>query len=96
MNARCGWSPVIRCNINEMVEIHEHQRVVLKEDLPTLGLAAGDVGTVVHVYDGGKGFEVEFFTLTGETIAVQTLAKAQVRSVGPRDVSHARSRDDAA
>ena len=48
----------------------ELQRVVLTTDLPEHGLAEGDVGTVVDVYAGGEGYEVEFVTLTGETVGV--------------------------
>ncbi len=33
--------------------IAEHDRVVLTSDLPENGLMAGDVGTVVHVYNQG-------------------------------------------
>jgi hypothetical protein len=33
--------------------IKEHDRKVLKSDIPAEGLKAGDVGTVVHVYRGG-------------------------------------------
>jgi len=53
--------------------IDELDEVVLKLDLPDHGLAAGDIGTVVFVHDEGKGYEVEFMTLDGETIAVATL-----------------------
>ena len=43
--------------------IKEHDRVVLKKSVPDEGLKAGDVGTVVHVHDKGRAFEVEFLTL---------------------------------
>ena len=33
--------------------IKEHDRVVLKVDLPAEGLKAGDAGTVVHLYRDG-------------------------------------------
>ena len=59
--------------------INEHECVVLTEDLPAEGLKAGDIGTVVHIHEGGAAYEVEFMTLTGETIAVTTLLAAQVR-----------------
>jgi hypothetical protein len=68
----------------------ELQRVVLTTDLPEHGLAQGDVGTVVDVYAGGEGYEVEFVTLTGETIGVVTVTADQVRAVSEGDVSHAR------
>ncbi len=65
-----------------MNHVREHQRVVLANDLPADKLTAGDVGTVVHVYQDGTMFEVEFSTLTGETVAIVALEKTQVRAVG--------------
>jgi hypothetical protein len=73
-----------------MSEIKEHQRIVLTTDLPAERLTVGDVGTVVHVYQGGSAFEVEFSTLTGETVAVVSLEKTQLRTVDNREVTHAR------
>ena len=43
-----------------MNSIKEHDRVVLTADLSGEKLAAGDVGTVVHVHSTGKAYEVEF------------------------------------
>ncbi len=59
--------------------IHELDSVVLTKDLPEHGLEAGDVGTVVLVHKDRAGFEVEFTTLTGETVAVITLP-ARIRA----------------
>jgi hypothetical protein len=70
--------------------INEHDVVVLTEDVPGSGLEAGDIGTVVHVHKGDTGYEAEFMTLAGETVAVVTLRPAQVRPVQPRDVPHVR------
>ena len=70
--------------------IKEHDCVVLTEDFPEAGLEAGDIGTVVHVHAGDAGYEVEFMTLAGETVAVVTLRPSQVRSIRPRDVAHVR------
>ena len=70
--------------------IKEHDCVVLKEDVTAEGLQAGDVGTVVHIHQGGRGYEVEFMTLTGETVAVVTLMASQVRPIARRDVNHVR------
>ena len=70
--------------------IKKHDRVVLKKALPDQALAAGDVGTVVHVYKKGEAFEVEFLTLHGETVAVATLEASQVRPVQKREITHAR------
>ena len=53
-------------------------------DLPEQGLAHGDIGTVVLVHEKGKGYEVEFTTLDGETIAIVTLTAMQVRPSKPK------------
>jgi hypothetical protein len=71
--------------------MREHDRVVLKVDLPDEKLLAGDVGTLVHVYDEGRAYEVEFVSLDGETLAIVTLEHPHVRPVSRREVTHARS-----
>jgi hypothetical protein len=70
--------------------IKEHDRVVLKSDLPAEGLKAGDVGTIVHIYRDGLAYEVEFTTLDGDTAAVATVESSQVRQVHKREITHAR------
>ena len=70
--------------------IKEHDRIVLNTPLPCEGLEPGDVGTVVHVYEDGKAYEVEFVTLDGHTAAVAILEAAQVRPVSRRDITHVR------
>ncbi len=70
--------------------IKEHDCVVLTTRLPAESLEAGDVGTVVHVHREGLAFEVEFATLTGETVAVATVPAAHLRPVGRRDITHVR------
>ena len=70
--------------------IKEHDCVVLTEDLPEEGLKAGDIGTVVHIHQGGAGYEVEFMTLAGETVTVVTLMASQVRPFARRDMAHVR------
>ena len=71
--------------------IQELDRVVLTSNQHELGLEAGDIGTVVFVYDGGRGYEVEFFTLDGETYAVTTLMAADVRPIDHNEIAHARA-----
>jgi hypothetical protein len=71
--------------------IRELNRVVLLADFPEHGLKAGDIGTVVHAYSKGGGFEVEFLTLSGETLAVVTVRADQIRETGLREVAHART-----
>ena len=70
--------------------IKEHDCVVLTVDLADEGLKAGDIGTVVHIHQGGAGYEVEFMTLAGETLAVATLLASQIRPIARRDVAHVR------
>lgn len=70
--------------------INEHDRVILKNNLPDHHLKAGDVGVVVHIYRGGEAYELEFFTVDGRTIDVVTLSSAAVRPVSERDILHAR------
>lgn len=73
--------------------IEEHDRVVLTEDRSEQDLQAGDVGTVVHVYEEGTAFEVEFFRLDGRTVAVETVPASAVRPIASTDVIHARTRE---
>ena len=71
--------------------IRELDRVVLSKRLDDLGLEAGDVGTVVLVHEGGRGFEVEFVALDGETYAVATVSAADVRPIERNEIAHARA-----
>ena len=70
--------------------LQETDMAVLTVDLPEYGLKAGDVGTVVLVH-GRQGYEVEFMTLNGETVAVTSLQATQVRPISTREVAHVRS-----
>jgi hypothetical protein len=71
--------------------ISELDRVVLTKPVPKLRLEPGDIGTVVLVHEGGKGFEVEFVTLDGETYAVTTLGADDVRPISHNEIAHART-----
>jgi hypothetical protein len=73
-----------------MSMIREHECIVLTADLPNDGLVAGDVGTVVHIHPDAAAYEVEFTTLTGQTVAVATVLRTQLRPVGKRDLTHVR------
>lgn len=70
--------------------IKEHERAVLIVDLPENHLRAGDVGTIVHIYNDGAAYEIEFFTLDGRTLDVVTVEAEDVRPVSSRDVLHIR------
>ena len=70
--------------------IKEHDCAVLMQDLTGASLKAGNVGTILHVHQGGAGYEVEFMTLAGETITVATLLPSQIRAISRRDIAHVR------
>jgi len=70
--------------------IKELDLVVLTRDLPASKLNRGDIGTVVLVHGDGAGYEGEFATLAGETLAVLTLPASDVRPITRRDVAHVR------
>ena len=70
--------------------MNEHETVVLARSLPEHKLEAGDVGAIVHVYDGGKAFEVEFVTGNGGTQAVVTLEHSDIRPVATAEILHVR------
>jgi hypothetical protein len=70
--------------------INELDLVVLTHDIHAEHLEAGDVGTVVGVYSDPPGFEIEFSTLTGDTITVITVPADSVRPIESREISHAR------
>jgi hypothetical protein len=70
--------------------IHELDLVVLEQDIAEYRLRRGDVGTVVHVYSDGRAFEVEFLTANGDTIAVLTLERDQVRALAGWEILHVR------
>ena len=63
---------------------------VLAVDLPEHGLSEGDLGTVVLVHQN-RGYEVEFVTLDGETLAVVSLSADQSRPIGRHEIAHARA-----
>ncbi|MBK9049363.1 MAG: DUF4926 domain-containing protein [Chloroflexi bacterium] len=68
----------------------ELDRAVLLVDLPEHSLKKGDIGTVVLVHGSGNGYEVEFVSLDGETVAVVSLLEREVRPIGRREIAHAR------
>lgn len=77
-----------------MIELFKE--AVLLVDLPENGLEKGDVGVVVDIYDNHKGYEVEFMTKEGRTIAVETLMAEQVRAIGKKDMWHVRELSETA
>ena len=57
--------------------------VILTRDVPESGLRAGDIGTVVDRHAvprvSEEGYSVEFFDMTGNTVAVVTLPASALR-----------------
>lgn len=70
--------------------IMELHMVVLTHDIEDYGLKEGDIGTVVHSYNDGKGYEVEFVSADGRTIAVITLTHADIRLMDSKEILHVR------
>jgi hypothetical protein len=75
------------------------ERAILTVDVPEENLSAGDVGTIVdeHVVPGvnEKGYSVEFFDMTGRTVAVVTIPASSLREPTPADRPSVRVMADA-
>jgi hypothetical protein len=70
--------------------IEELDLVVLTHDIEEYELKNGDVGTVVHKYEDGDGYEIEFMTADGETIGVLTLTRADIRPRAQKEILRVR------
>jgi uncharacterized membrane protein len=70
--------------------IEELDRVALTRSVPEHGLIAGDIGAVVGVHEGGKGYTLEFVAFDGKTIAIVTLDADSVRALRSREIPHVR------
>jgi len=70
--------------------------VILTRDATESGLRAGDVGTVVERHEvsgvADEGYSVEFFDMTGNTVAVVTLSASGLRLPTPADRPAVRAR----
>jgi hypothetical protein len=75
----------------EMIE--RFSRVVLTHDLPDEGLKAVDSGTVLDAYNkDGEAYDVvEFFALSGDTVAGATVDASALRPATAEDVMHSRT-----
>lgn len=75
------------------MNVELYQDVILTVDLPAHGLCIGDVGTLVERHEvAGKevGYSVEFFDMTGRTVAVVTLPSSRFRAPTSADRPSAR------
>ncbi len=68
----------------------ELDMVVLEQDIKEHGLQRGDIGAIVHRYNNGLAFEVEFVTGEGHTVAVLTLKPDAIRLMKQREILHVR------
>jgi hypothetical protein len=70
--------------------IKELDRVMLDKDIPEFNLKKGDIGTAVMIHNGGEGYEVEFITLDGITLTVETLKASDIKEIRKRAIAHVR------
>ncbi len=65
------------------------ERVILNKSFSEKGLLKGDVGTIVHHYPGFEGepdgYELEFFSADGNTVAVVSLPETLLRAATKND-----------
>ncbi|MGH9340097.1 MAG: DUF4926 domain-containing protein [Acidobacteriota bacterium] len=69
--------------------MRELETVVLTRDIPEHGLHAGDIGAIVHDY-GEAGYEVEFVSAGGKTVALLTLNAVDIRAPAGKEILHVR------
>lgn len=78
-----------------MPDLELYKDVILTIDLPNEGLRAGDVGTVVerHQVSGVAeiGYSVEFFDMTGRTVAVVSVPESNLRLPTAADLPSVRA-----
>ena len=58
--------------------VKEHDVVALTEDVPSEGLRKGDVGAVVHCYQAGDIYEVEFIDELGRTKRIASIPASRL------------------
>lgn len=58
--------------------LKEHDVVALTEDIPADGLHKGDVGAVVHCYQGDDIYEVEFIDERGRTKRIASIPASRL------------------
>jgi len=78
-----------------MPELELYKDAVLTIDMPNEGLRVGDLGTVVDRHqapDGGEaGYSVEFFDMTGRTVAVVSVPAGSLRAPTSADLPSVRA-----
>lgn len=75
-------------------ELELYEDAILTVDLPAEGLRAGDLGTVVERHEvpgvAEVGYSVEFFDMTGRTVAVVTVPTSHLRAPTSTDLPSVR------
>lgn len=78
-----------------MAHLELYKDAILTVDLPGDGLRAGDVGTVVEQHQvpgiAEVGYSVEFFDMTGRTVAVVTVPASNLRAPTTADLPSVRA-----
>ena len=78
-----------------MPDFELYKDAILTVDMPSEGLRAGDLGTVVerHQVPGVEevGYSVEFFDMTGRTVAVVTIPASSLRAPTSADLPSVRA-----
>ena len=87
---RALFSDIQKLHLSKKAVAKSKKKIVLLNEIPESGLAAGDVGRVINSYEKGASFRVEFVNLNGVVIAVETLLAQQVRLVNQQDMVHSR------
>jgi len=57
-----------------------YERIYLLKDLENSPFKAGDVGTIVMLHGNGEAYEIEFFSVDGSTLAVETVPASLIQS----------------
>jgi Domain of unknown function (DUF4926) len=77
-----------------MPDLELYKDAVLTVDMPGEGLRAGDLGTVVERHEvpgvDEVGYSVEFFDMTGRTVAVVTVPASSLRAPTSADLPSVR------
>jgi len=79
-----------------MPDLELYKDAILTVDILSDGLRAGDIGTVVECHQvpsvAEDGYSVEFFDMTGRTVAVVTLPASNLRAPTSSDLPAVRER----
>jgi hypothetical protein len=77
-----------------MPELELYKDAVLTVDIPNEGLRAGDLGTIIEQHQAPSGgeacYSVEFFDMTGRTVAVVTVSASSLRGPTSADLPSVR------